>query len=195
MGHEVEAKMRSADHQALADRIAEAGGERGPVLFEVNTYFDTPEASLRQGDQALRIRIEKDLGENTARTVITYKGPKVASTVKSRPEHEFDASDADEVQAMFEALGYTPALSFEKRRERWHLDHCHIELDRLPGLGDFVEIEGPDEAAVLAVREKIGLADEPMLDGSYVSMLAKKVAAGELDGSRLHLDAKDRELG
>ena len=62
-------------------------------------------------------------------------------------------------------------LSFEKRRETLELDGCKVELDELPHLGSFVEIEGPDEEAVLRVREKLGLADRPIVKTSYIALL------------------------
>ena len=62
-------------------------------------------------------------------------------------------------------------LSFEKRRESWKLDGCSVELDEVPYLGVYVEIEGPSEADVLRVREKIKLAEVPIIRTSYIAML------------------------
>jgi adenylate cyclase class IV len=45
-----------------------------------------------------------------------------------------------------------------------------VELDELPHLGCFVEIEGPDEQSVLAVRDRLGLAG-PGITKSYLAML------------------------
>ena len=38
-------------------------------------------------------------------------------------------------------------------------------------IGRFIEIEGPSEEVVVAVREKLGLADEPIIRSSYIAML------------------------
>jgi adenylate cyclase class 2 len=46
-----------------------------------------------------------------------------------------------------------------------------VELDELPYLGSFVEVEGPDEATVLAVREQLGLSDRPIVKSSYIALL------------------------
>jgi adenylate cyclase class IV len=48
-----------------------------------------------------------------------------------------------------------------------------VELDELPQLGTFIEIEGPSAAKVMACRKKLGLADEPMIPESYVAMVAE----------------------
>ena len=39
----------------------------------------------------------------------------------------------------------------------WKLGGCTVELDELPHLGTFVEIEGPSEAAILKVRDQLQL--------------------------------------
>ena len=62
-------------------------------------------------------------------------------------------------------------LTFEKRRTRYLLDGCRVEIDTLPHLGMYVEIEGATEEDVLAVRDKIGMADVPLIRASYIAML------------------------
>jgi hypothetical protein len=46
-----------------------------------------------------------------------------------------------------------------------------VELDNLPRLGTFVEIEGPKDDTVLKVRELLQLTDRPLVRASYVAML------------------------
>ena len=62
-------------------------------------------------------------------------------------------------------------LSFEKRRHTWRLSGCSIELDELPHLGVYVEIEGPDEATVMKVRATLALDKSPIIKTSYIAML------------------------
>ena len=68
-------------------------------------------------------------------------------------------------------LGYRHVLTFEKRRTRYTLDGCRIELDDLPVIGGFVEIEGPSDELVLAARDKLGLGEAPLIKSSYIAML------------------------
>jgi hypothetical protein len=51
------------------------------------------------------------------------------------------------------------------------LNGCEVELDILPRLGTFVEIEGPRDEIVLKVREQLQLTDRPLVRASYVAML------------------------
>jgi predicted adenylyl cyclase CyaB len=117
--------------------------------------------------------------------VITHKGPKIPGKLKIRPETELDAVGEDDAIALLGALGYQPLLHFEKRRDRWRLDGCNVELDMLPGLGSFIEIEGPGEEAVMAVRQKLGLAGQDLVSNSYLTLLVRRIEAGALTEAEL----------
>ena len=52
------------------------------------------------------------------------------------------------------------------------LDSCRVELDEIPHLGRFVEIEGPSDEVVMKVREKLGLGSLTLIKASYVAMLS-----------------------
>ena len=89
---------------------------------------------------------------------------------KTREEVELRVEDGD-AALLLERLGFIPSLSFQKRRETWELEGCKVELDELPYLGHFVEIEGPAEEPILRVRERLGLGDRPMIKSGYVELL------------------------
>lgn len=167
---EIEAKMRLADAQAMAKRLGELGATLDADIVESNTYFDTNKGALKSSDRGLRIRIER-LTDGTQRANITHKGPRAHGKLKSRAEHEVGVDDARAAAELLTALGYRPTMTFEKRRCRYLLDDCRIELDTLPYLGDFIEIEGKTDEAVIAVREKLGLAETPLIKASYIAML------------------------
>lgn len=170
MAIEIEAKMRLADRAAVEARLREVGATRDHDVEETNTFFDTRENALKAGDQGLRIRVERVQGQ-AERVVITHKGPRAHGKLKSRSETEVVVDDARAAGELLSALGFLPVLTFEKRRSRYHLDGCRVELDVLPYLGSYCEIEGPDDDTVLAVREKLGLAEAPLIRASYIAML------------------------
>jgi adenylate cyclase class 2 len=91
--------------------------------------------------------------------------------LKSREEIELTVASSDDATQLLERLGFVRMLSFEKRRESWKLGGCKVELDELPYLGSFVEVEGPTDSGVLAVREQIGLSDRPIVRSSYIALL------------------------
>jgi adenylate cyclase class 2 len=69
-------------------------------------------------------------------------------------------------------LGYVRQLAFEKRRESWKIDKATIELDNLPHLGSYVEIEAATEAEVIKLRDKLGLSDLTPVTASYPDLVA-----------------------
>lgn len=174
MAVEIEAKMRLYNPDAMVAKLESLGARRVAELSETNSYFDTPMGSLKSSDQGLRTRVEVEhagTAHEHVTTTITHKGPRATGALKSRFETELDVANARDAALLLGALGFHHVLSFEKRRVRYELDNCRVELDELPVLGRFIEIEGPTDDAVIAVREKLGLSEEPVIRSSYIAML------------------------
>lgn len=192
MPHEIEAKMKLPDAAELERRLAALGARHRMTVKETNTYFDTPGRSLRASDQGLRIRSEVQVDGPYRSTTITHKGPRTASQVKTRPETELPVEDADKAEQLLTALGFVPVLTFEKLRRRWDFHGCHVDIDTLPVLGDFVEIEGPSEGEVLEGRRRLSLDGLPLITDSYISMLMAYRAARGLSTDRFALEGTAR---
>lgn len=170
---EIELKVKLQDFDAVRQALSASGAKHIGAVLETNTFFDTPDRKLLSQDKGLRLRRTHDSRTAEEHFIITVKGPAQPGVLKTREEYETDVDDGPRATAVLQALGFFPELSFEKRRESWTLDGCKIELDELPLLGRFVEIEGPDEATVLRVRQRLGLADLPPIKTGYISMLTR----------------------
>ena len=172
---EREAKMQVADHERVRARLAELGAQRRSLVLEVNSFYDTEDRRLLAAGEGLRIRRVQTLDGPKQPDRVTFKGKRQPGILKTREELEIEVSDAAAMQQVFERIGFSRVLRFEKRREIHELDGCEVALDELPRLGKFVEIEGPTEAAVMAVREKMGLSEAPLITASYVAMLSHRL--------------------
>jgi adenylate cyclase class IV len=86
---------------------------------------------------------------------------------------------------LLRALGFERVLLFEKDRDSWRLGDCLVELDTLPELGCFLEIEGPSEEAVRGVQRQLGLSDLSPLRPSYSQMVAEYLARAPRPGKDL----------
>ncbi|MEM9346619.1 MAG: class IV adenylate cyclase [Planctomycetota bacterium] len=193
MAVEIEAKMRLHHPDALITRLRELGATLTDQLSETNSYFDTPQGELKSTDQGLRTRVEvanAGTPDEAITTTITHKGPRTMGQLKSRVENEVVVDNARDAALLLGALGYQHVLSFEKRRIRYELDGCKVELDELPIIGRFIEIEGDSEADVLAVQAKLGLSDEPLIRSSYIAML--KTHLQETHGNETMIKFEDQ---
>ena len=168
---EIEAKMKVPDLASVRKELAQHDAELRSSVLETNTFFDTEDRSLLAKDQGLRLRHAKNQQTHTETSTITFKGPRLHGQLKSREERELIVGSAKDAMALLESLGFSRVLTFQKRRESWMLDGCHVELDELPYIGVFVEIEGPKEQSVLKVREMLHLNDRPLLRASYIALL------------------------
>lgn len=187
MGIEIEAKIKVDDLDEFRVRLNNAGAQRIGSFRETNTFFDTDDRSLLAADEGLRLRINHDEASGTRENIVTYKGPRHHGQLKSREEIEFGVDDPKSLAEIFERLRFHSVLTFEKLRESWKLNDCKVELDMLPHLGTFVEIEGPRDASVLAVRRQLGLADRHIVTASYIAMLMTYLQENGITGRNITL--------
>jgi adenylate cyclase class 2 len=172
MSLEMEAKMKVPDLESVAKTLRDNGAQRRGADMETNIFFDAPDATLRKSDCGLRLRIAED-ETGKKRFTVTLKGPAQKGQLKTREETEFSVDNAQAVEDLFASLGYRRTISFQKRRQSWLFADCKVELDELPYLGKFVEIEGDSEPQVLAARKTLGLAAEPLIATGYIAMLSR----------------------
>jgi adenylate cyclase class 2 len=171
MPTEIEAKMKIADPAAVRAALREHHAEHIGDHLETDTFLDTEDRSLLAADQGLRVRIMRDTTSGDEQYILTYKGPRQHGQVKSRDEQELQVGDPAAAMTLLERLGFAAILTFQKRRQSWRLGGCKVELDELPFLGWFAEVEGPSEEAVQQVRRMLNLADTPHLSASYIALL------------------------
>ena len=167
MAVEIEKKYRLTREQKdiLLNKLREIGAERrGGEEFEENTIYSGP--GLDPRSRVLRLR---RVGK---RALFTYKERfATESAVKHQREEETEVSDAGALAAILEAIGYTPALLYEKRRSTWHVAGAEVVLDELP-FGLFVEIEG-EEHSILEAENLLGLASAEAEHASYPELTAR----------------------
>ena len=176
---EIEIKLKVPAHDPLRAALQRVGGTYIRTVLETNTFFDRPDRSLRKADTGLRVRTEiLEAGQPLARpALLTFKGPRQADALRSREAFDLSVSPAEQLIPLLQGLGFVQMLSFEKRRESWELKDCLVELDTMPEAGLFVEVEGPTEAAVSAVRSLLGLSALLAVEQSYSAMMSQLAAA------------------
>jgi len=151
MGIEVEKKYRLTTErmEPLRRRLEESGARASEgAEFEENTIYTGP--GLDPQRRVLRLR------RKGSRAIFTFKERgATGSAIKRQREDETEVSDAGALADILDALGYSPALVYEKRRETWRVGGTEVVIDELP-FGLFVEIEG-EEDEILAAEKLLGL--------------------------------------
>lgn len=172
---EVECKVR-ADHDSVRSRLESVGCDRIESVTQEDTYYDAPDRDFAETDEALRVR-EVRAGEATE-TLLTYKGPLVDTESKTREEAETAVTDPSAIRSILAGLGYEPAATVRKERDRYSLDGVIVTLDNVEGLGEFVEAELETEDDIDAARERVqsalerlGLDPDEGIRTSYLGLL------------------------
>jgi adenylate cyclase, class 2 len=176
MNYEVEQKHRVEDAAELMRRLAERGATLGPPVVQIDQYWNHPCRDFAQTDEALRIRTVGDA------SFVTYKGPKLDATSKTRRELELPlASEPGEFSELLSALGFRPVTTVEKARRAFELNrsgwHVHGAWDDVRDVGTFVELETVAGEAELDGAQRIiaSLAEElelgPSIRQSYLELL------------------------
>ena len=169
---EIEAKMKVESFEPISAALAAQRAKSLGEHIETDTFFDTPDRSLQAADKGLRLRVALDVKSKKTEALLTYKGPVGDGDLKKRQEIQTPLADPHAMATLLEQLGFKQSLRYQKRRQSWQLDSCRVELDEIPHLGKFVEIEGPSDHAVMNARQKLGLVSSPLIKTSYVAMLS-----------------------
>ncbi len=155
---EIEIKAYCDDHDAVIEKALILGARRGKTSRERDLYLNHPARDFRTTDEALRLRQVNET------VILTYKGPKVGTMSKTRREEEVAVESFEKTLTILKLLGFIPSGTVEKEREIYTLGGIEICIDRVMGLGNFVELElkGTDRERV--EKELFFLAGELGLD-------------------------------
>jgi adenylate cyclase, class 2 len=158
MSYEVEMKFPVAEIAAVEEKLKTLGATISGPATEVDVYYAHPARDFAKTDEALRIR------RKGAVNSITYKGPKIDATTKTRHEIDLPLPEGEASAVawadMLHALGFSPVGEVRKSRRKaqvaWQGRNVEVSLDHIDRLGDFVELEliAPEDG-VAAARECI----------------------------------------
>ncbi|OPY20489.1 MAG: CYTH domain protein [Methanomethylovorans sp. PtaU1.Bin073] len=170
---EIEVKAR-ASHISLREKLASMGAKPEGIQKHLDTYYNSPVRDFSETDEALRIR------SVDGRSVLTYKGKKLDSVSKTRPEFETEV-EGDSARSILVALGFFESGIVRKRREIFSCQGMTIALDSVEGLGEFIEVEKQAESNIEEHREEIfrfletlGIRKEDSIRTSYLEMVLEK---------------------
>lgn len=174
MKRELELKIELFNENTFLDKLRIKGIILShPVLQQDTVFFrkDKEYCNLSEGEPVIRIRQEK----NTTSTALK----KYKNGFTDRVEIEFVIPDASAFQNYLEALDIFPVIVVTKYRQKAQYKDAVIHLDRVEGLGIFVEIEimsddsraEADMQKLCAIVSELGLSPDEAIKISYDEML------------------------
>ena len=161
---EVETKIVVSNLPEIADRLRSLGASYLGGSFQRDTYLNAPHCDYAKTDEALRVR------ETKSGTEITYKGPKQQkSGSKARTEITLSVASAEDAIRLLTAAGFFVSEIVKKEREEYSYDGTTIALDRVEGLGTYIEIEVLTDEDIPAANRKIeSVKKELNISGTHI---------------------------
>ncbi|HBS82212.1 class IV adenylate cyclase [Vreelandella alkaliphila] len=170
MARNIEIKARIDNIEALESRVAKIADNGPTEILQDDTFFQCEAGRLK-----LRVFSEKH-GELIFYRRANQAGPKESFYVRSQ---------TDEPEALREtlALAYGEAGRVRKHRTLYLVDRTRVHLDRVEGLGHFLELEvvvssseSSQSSAEVAHRllDRLGIELSQLIEGAYVDLLKEK---------------------
>jgi predicted adenylyl cyclase CyaB len=141
------------------------GARRHAVLQQTDRYFRVPKGRLKL----------REMGARRDAELIAYLRPDRRSARTSEFQRLPTADPVGTRRLLERMLGLHACV--RKRREVWLYRNARIHLDRVEGLGRFIEIEvvvteGMPQARALMkeLRDVLGISAKDLIAGSYSSL-------------------------
>jgi predicted adenylyl cyclase CyaB len=167
MPRNIEIKARVTDLNIIADRLKALHIKKSAVIRQADIFFENPQGRLK-----LR-RFSDHSGELIFYQRSDLKGPKTSIYDIYRTT---DPAGLEKILR----LAYPVLGEVEKTRDLYLTGPTRIHLDRVAGLGNFLELEvvmengQPAEAGEQIARDlmrKLGVNPENCLEGAYIDLL------------------------
>lgn len=172
--YEIELKAWVDDEDGVRRRLGEIGRFVGAETKEDVYLASAPGPS---GEERPRIRLRSDAHGHE----ITVKAKRIERGVETSREITVAIDDPAAFLDLAAEIGYRPILRKRKRSEVWEVDGVRAELNRVDGLGTFLEIEvqrpSPDPAArglLFAVLHRAGVGEDRVEPKPYQVLLAER---------------------
>lgn len=180
--YEVEQKFRLPDVAAFESKLRELGVESFETVEQVDSYFAHPSRDFGETDEAFRLR---RVGE---KNFVTYKGPKIDTTTKTRREIELPLPAgkqyAEDFKLLIESLGFRLVGHVEKVRQKAQISRqgtsIEVAIDNVHGVGMYAELEVVAQESEVAAAKRLlaSLASEVGLQQgerrSYLELLFER---------------------
>jgi predicted adenylyl cyclase CyaB len=163
----LELKARDVDLEQALGTCKRLGAEDGGTLLQKDTYFDVPKG---------RLKLRR---EGNAAHLIAYERPDLPGQRESRYRIVEIVDPPGLEEALAGVLGITAVVN--KERRLFLFESVRIHLDRVDGLGHFIELEGVaapgeldlsrPERLLTELRGSLGIDEADLIGESYCDLI------------------------
>jgi adenylate cyclase, class 2 len=184
---EIEVKFLNIDPQAMEQKFVELGAKKVFDRIFKSRVFDYPDLRLNSQAAWIRLRDEGDKITLSFKQRQGAQGDGGQTNDTGMTEHEVTVSDFEATSNIFFGAGFIQKFYEEKRRIRYMLGDVELDIDYVPLLDPYLEIEADDWAKIDKTIEVLGLdtKDKKIFSAFQVYQLA---GINQLDYSELTLN-------
>jgi len=191
---ETEIKIKLRSDTETRKQLLQLGAQFKYFMHNSDKYynFKNGEKDFAKTDEALRLRSTILMDPNTKQKIkethdLTYKGPKLKTSVKSRIEYESEVENADMIHKIIDALGFDCVIEIPKEREVFEIKYENTQytvlIDKIEGLSGYyleAELMVADEKKISEAKQKLvnlvlklGYNEKDSIRESYLELVMK----------------------
>jgi len=142
---ETEVKILEIDSNSIRKILKKNNAKFVKKVYQQNFRY----ATMQTKKSNITVRVRKE-GNNAVLTIKANK--RIVNGHKVMDEYETPV-DYKNILPILETLGFKEYALTEIKREYWQFKNCSVEFCRVPGIPEYIEIEGAskdiDKAAIL----------------------------------------------
>lgn len=169
---EIKARCDEARFPELRERLLALGAQKVKEKRQLDQYYNLPHKDLRGTKQYVRLRAEGESG------VLAFHDNLNTGLTN---EYEVKVSDRQMTEKILENFGLKKLGLIDKFREAFKLEDFEICLDKVAGIGTFIEVETDGneqnwkekQKECIQMLKKLGL-DESSLTNEFLCDIATR---------------------
>ncbi len=146
---EVEVKVPISDIGFIEKGLERLSAIKTNTETQIDVYLNHPCRSFGTTDEALRLRRRVNISLEDQDEIdishplleMTYKGPKIDTTTKTRVELSLGIDDIDIARDLLVNLGFEEVAVISKKRIFYHINEIVVSIDDVEKVGIFLELE------------------------------------------------------
>jgi adenylate cyclase class 2 len=191
---ETEIKIKLRSDTETRKQLLQMGAQFKYFMHNSDKYYNfiSGGKDFAKTDEALRLRSTILMDPITKQKIeekhdLTYKGPKLKTSVKSRIEYESEVQNAEMIDKIIGALGFNLVIEIPKEREVFEIKYEKTQytvlIDKIEGLSGYyleAELMVAEEKAIPEAKQKlvnfvskIGYNENDSIRESYLELVMK----------------------